>query len=142
MLRYAYLVSGSKGAAEDLVHDAFLRMWSVVDRLDEAGLVAYARRTILNLQRSSLRRLRLRTRLDRYSVESVAEGPSTARSDVLRALSSLSAGQRACLALRFYEDLSTAQIAETLQTSEGAVKKLIRRGLDKLRPLLSEKASL
>ena len=141
LLRYAYLLTGSRMAAEDLVHDAFVRLWGAADRLDERGAVAYARRTILNLERSNIRKaLRRRNRSRVEPVDAVDDLPDSSRTDVLRALGALTRLQRACLALRYYEDLPIAEIAAQMELTEDAVKKHLGRGLERLRPLLGEEA--
>lgn len=99
-------------------------------------MVAYARRTIVNLERSRWRRVR---RAQRAPAQMAETDPDPVdRVTVRRAITSLTAGQRACLALRYFEDLPIRDIATSLRLSEDAVKKHIRRGLDRLRPILSE----
>ena len=57
---------------------------------------------------------------------------------VRSALMTLRPGERACLALRFYEDMPDRDIAETLGISISAVKKRMQRGLQKVRSILGE----
>jgi RNA polymerase sigma factor (sigma-70 family) len=58
-----------------------------------------------------------------------------------RALADLSAGQRAALALRFYEDMTEADTAAVLGVSVGTVKSRVSRALDRLRLLLDEETA-
>src|SRR5205823_14380574 len=61
LLRFAYFVSGDSGTAEDLVQDAFVRLYRSSGRVGDATFKAYARKTILNLARTGfVRRARER----------------------------------------------------------------------------------
>lgn len=142
-LRLAYFLTGDRTLAEDLVHDAFVR---VVGRFrhrrfpDDLG--AYLRRAVVNGAISHLRRRRLeRAWLARERAETVV-GPDhdPAERDALwRALLALPARQRAALVLRFYEDLSERQAAEVLGCSVGALNQLVVRGMAGLRARIRER---
>jgi RNA polymerase sigma-70 factor (sigma-E family) len=138
-LRLAYLLTGGdRPAAEDLLHEAFIRCVGrfrhlrVPDAFD-----AYLRRAIVNLHTSGLRR----TKLERAHVARERGAPARASSmpdiagqqDLWRSLSILPARQRAALVLRYYEDLSERDTAEVLGCSLPAVKSLIARGTEALR---------
>lgn len=137
------LCNGDAAAAEDLVQDALVetyRRWSRVER-DEARF-GYARRI---LTRAATRRWRSRTRLLEVTTadplpESAATVPLGADVviDVRAALRELSAKQRAVMVLRYYEDLTEAQIAEVLGCSRGSVKKHASRAAAALSDRLGE----
>ncbi len=132
LLRFAYFVTGNSTAAEDLVQDAFVRVYRAGGRVEEPTFKAYARKTILNLHRSAWRRS-LRERGGARE-RGVVDAPDPAeRDEVWRALLQLSPRQRAVVALRFYEDMSEKQIAAALGMSAGSVKKHTSRALDRLR---------
>src|SRR4029453_12927362 len=77
----------------------------------------------LNVSRSRSRRLRLeRLARPRLADPPTAEGPTGDRLDVVRALAALPRPQREVTVLRHYLDLSTAEIADQMRTSEGTVK--------------------
>ncbi len=135
LLRFAYFVSGDRAQAEDLVQDAFVKIYRAGGRPSQLGIKTYARTTILNLSRSSFRRRSTEQRV--HPQPSSVEGPDLgARDEVWRALMKLSPRQRACVALRFYEDMKEREIAEALGLSIGAVKKHTDRALTKLREML------
>jgi RNA polymerase sigma factor (sigma-70 family) len=132
LVRLAYLVTGSVELAEDAVHDAFVacsRHWSTLDSPD-----AYVRRAVANHARTALRRAgRERDKTDRlgHSTPVTVGQPELDETwDVLRRLPER---QRLALVLRFYEDLSEAEIARVLECRPGTVKSLIHRGLAKVR---------
>jgi RNA polymerase sigma-70 factor (sigma-E family) len=137
-VRLAYLLTGDRALAEDLVQDAFVRLAGRLAHLrDEGAFDAYLRRTVVNLVRSQFRRRRVeRAYLERTPPESgrVDPGPDPDEREALwRALGRLPVRQRAALVLRFYEDLSERQVAEVLRCPTGTVKSLVSRGLRNLR---------
>jgi RNA polymerase sigma-70 factor (sigma-E family) len=139
-IRLAYLLTGDAALAEDLVQDAFVRVAGRLAHLRDPGAFdAYLRRTVVNLARSHLRRRKLeRGYLERVrheaSPETVAtEGSVEDRETLWVAMASLSERQRSAIVLRFYEDLSEAQIADVLRCRPGTVKSLVSRGLEALR---------
>ena len=139
LLRFAYFVSGDAAHAEDLVQEAFVRVYRAGGRVDGPGIKAYARATIVNLSRSAFRRRTIERRA--LEVPRTAEAPDLGpRDEVWRALLTLSPRQRACVALRFYEDMSERDIAQALGMSVGSVKKHTDRALGKLRDLLGRES--
>lgn len=134
-LRLAYLIAGNSAEAEDLVHDAIVRMAGRFEDLrDEAAFPAYLRRAIVNLAASGARRRRIeREWRSRQSEVIVLPHDPGRRDEIWRALVRLPVRQRAALILRFYEDLSEAQTAEALRCRPGTVKSLVARGLDAMR---------
>ena len=138
LLRFAYFVCGDRAGAEDLVQDAFVRIYRAGARVDAAKLPAYARKTLVNAHRSAFRKRRgEREALKRTERADRVDAPdASARDEMWRAVLQLSPRQRAVVALRFYEDLTEREIAETLGMSAGAVKKQASRAMDKLRELV------
>jgi RNA polymerase sigma-70 factor (sigma-E family) len=140
MVRLAFLMVGSTSVAEDLVQDAFARMHRHWDNAEHPR--AYLRMAVVNACRSHLRRLSLeRAYRQRPSAlaEAVQAGSPWAEPDELfDALGALPARQRAALVLRFYEDLSEADIAVALGCRPGTVKSLLHRGLAELRKVVEQ----
>ena len=140
-VRLAYLLTGDRALAEDLVQEAFVRLAGRLMHLRDPGAFdAYLRRTIVNLSNSHFRRKKVeRAYLER--IGGAAEGhvaggsvrPLEDREELWRAMGSLSQRQRAAVVLRFYEDLSERRVAEILNCRPGTVKSLVSRGLETLR---------
>jgi len=118
------LVTGDLTFAEDAVQEAIVRAWERSERGDEiAALDRWVATVALNLTRSRLRRLRVdRLASPKLAASPRLEGPSGDRVDVARALAALPRRQREVAVLRYYLDLSTAEIATEMHTSEGTVK--------------------
>lgn len=146
LVRLARLFTDDRNAAEDLVQEAFVRLYRSAHRIRDPDRAApYLRSIVLNLARDHNRRglmsLRHREALAR---EGSAEDPEDRilldgeQERVLEALRALSPRQRDCLVLRFYLDLSGPEIAETLGISADSVKTHCRRGMTSLRALLEE----
>ncbi|GIG87619.1 SigE family RNA polymerase sigma factor [Plantactinospora endophytica] len=139
LLRVAYLLTGDRHEAEDLLQEVleqvYLR-WRRVRTVPEA----YARRALVNRAASRWRR---RARRPERALGDV--DPSTpdrtedvlVRESVVAALRLLPHRQRAAVVLRFLEDLSVADVAAALDCSEGAVKSHTARGLARLRAVLA-----
>jgi len=141
-LRLAYVLTGSREVAEDLVQEAFLRVFGRLDALREEGAFpGYLRQTILNLARAHYRRRGLeRLSLRRHArlARPMPDEPLgfDQREGLWRELQRLPYRQRAALVLRYYEDLSEHQAAEVLGTSVAAIKALASRGTKRLRTYL------
>lgn len=139
--RLAYLLTGDRALAEDLVHEAFVRMFGRFrDLRHPEAFPAYLRKTVVNLARSHFRRksversfLEKEGRQPEEAVEQPA-GPG----EMWDALTRLNPRQRAAIVLRYYEDLTEAQTADVLGCAVGTVKSLVSRGLDQIRAGLSE----
>jgi RNA polymerase sigma-70 factor (sigma-E family) len=130
MLRLAYLLTHSRQAAEDLVQDSFLRVQPRWGTLDTPA--AYLRRTVTNACYSWHRRRRREV-----ATEVEAPAPADPEHDELwDALARLAPRRRAALVLRYYLDLSEADIADALGCRPGTVKSLTHRGLADLREVL------
>lgn len=143
-LRLAYLVTGERTVAEDLVQDAFAKVLGRFhDLRNRDAFWWYLRRTIVNLARSRFRRRRVeRAWLAAQRPEAAAPSdPDIAERDRMRrALMTLRPGQRAAIVLRYYEDLTEADTAEVLGIPVGTVKSMVSRGMDRLREELSRDA--
>jgi RNA polymerase sigma-70 factor (sigma-E family) len=135
--RVAYLLTGSREEAEDLVQEAFVRILGRFGDLRKPEVFrTYLTRTVTNLARSGFRHREVerRHRGSLVTRDDAATGPDlAARDEMARALARLPYRQRAALVLRYCEDLSEQQTAEVLQTSVKAVKALVTRGLATLR---------
>jgi RNA polymerase sigma-70 factor (sigma-E family) len=140
-VRLAYLLTGDRALAEDLVQEAFVRLAGrLVHLRDPEAFHAYLRRTVVNLANSHFRRRKVeRTYLDRARSDVAAattrgpDGSVEDRDQMWHALEQLPARQRAAIVLRFYEDLPESAIAELLQCRPGTVKSLLSRGLEGMR---------
>jgi RNA polymerase sigma-70 factor (sigma-E family) len=139
--RLAYLLTGDREVAEDIVQDAFVRLAGRLAHLrDPSAFDAYLRRTVVNLSRSYWRRKKVERAYLRREEAAIAPGslrvdpPSIEDRELLwRAMAQLSDRQRAAVVLRFYEDLSEADTAELLRCRPGTVKSLVSRGLAAMR---------
>lgn len=144
LLRMARLFTDDLSSAEDIVQEAFIRLFHAAGRIeDESKSAAYLRSIVLNLARDENRRGLMSLRhqnamADRRSPDEPdsAIARSESHEEVLRALGSLSSRQRECLVLRFYMELSEREIAETLSISVNSVKTHCRRGMDALSKVL------
>ncbi|WP_410809631.1 SigE family RNA polymerase sigma factor [Micromonospora sp. 067-2] len=136
LLRTAFLLTGDWASAEDLLQTALARAWEAWRRID-GDPEPYVRRILVNAYASSWRR-RWRGELptaDLPEAAAVAD-PQTSIDDrdrLWRALGRLPRRQRAVLVLRYFEDLSEAEISETLGCSVGTVKSQASRALARLR---------
>ena len=140
-VRLAYLLTGDRALAEDLVQEAFVRLAGrLVHLRDPDAFPAYLRRTVVNLANSHFRRRKVeRTFLERERSQVAAsttrapDGGVEERDQMWQALEDLPPRQRAAIVLRFYEDLPESAIAELLQCRPGTVKSLLSRGLEGMR---------
>jgi RNA polymerase sigma-70 factor (sigma-E family) len=141
-IRLAFLLTGDRALAEDLVQEAFARLIGRLRHLrDPNAFGGYLRRTIVNLSTSYFRRRKVeRAYLERVTrIPDVTTNPSEELDETMHeALLRLPERQRAALVLRFYEDLSDVQTAEILGCSPGTVRSLVSRGMKTLRTELEE----
>jgi len=137
LLRTAYLLTGSRPDAEDLLQTALAKTYLSWDRIrDREALDGYVRRIMVNTQTSWWRR----RRVDECATDVL---PERAGRDVTTdvdlhdalwtALAALPTKQRAMVVLRYYEDLSEAETARVMGISVGTVKSTTSRALVKLR---------
>jgi len=130
LVRYAALLTGDERAGEDLVQDALVRCFSGGRSLrDAVAAEAYVRRAVLSTFLDGHRR-RARWSTVRHLVARDDEAPghevtSGARVDVRAALLTLRPRLRACVVLRYYDDLTVPEIARRLDVSDGTVKRYL-----------------
>lgn len=137
LLRTAYLLTGDWGTAEDLLQTALAKTWFRWDALrDTHAAEAYVRQVMSRTFATWWRR-RWRGEIPTAVLPDQPDhDPYTGvvtRDLLRRALAELPPRQRAIVVLRFYEDLSEAQVAETLGCSVGTVKSTVSRALVRLR---------
>lgn len=133
-VRLAYVLVGDAEIAQDLVHEAFVRLFGRYrDLRDSDHFEAYLRRTVINLSKNHHRRRRHeRSALQRTHRE-VSRPPEDSRQEVVEILMRLPHRQRIAMALRYLEDLSEQQTADVMDTTVSAVKSLTQRGTATLR---------
>jgi RNA polymerase sigma-70 factor (sigma-E family) len=141
-IRLAYLITGNRALAEDLVQDAFVKLAGRLLHLrDSRGFEAYLRRTVVNLANSHFRRRKVERRFAERQAGMLTptrQDPDIATRETARAaLLELPPRQRTAIVLRFYIDLSEAQTAELMGCRRGTVKSLVSQGMEKLRPLMA-----
>jgi RNA polymerase sigma-70 factor (sigma-E family) len=133
----ATLLTGDRDAAQDIAHDAFLRVAGRFGDLRDPGAFGpYLRTTVVNLCRARGRRIeRERRLLPRHADPEAVEPDRTAddRDQMWSVIQTLPYRQRAVLVLRYWEDLSEAQIGEVLKCSPRAVNSLLSRARGSLR---------
>lgn len=135
LVRLAFVLTGSREVAEDVVQDSFVRLyrrWELAEHPDR-----YLRQIVVNECRSHHRRSgRERDRRAKlYVVDATFDRHGVELADVLL---ELPYRQRAAIVLRFYSDLSEAEIAEALGCRPGTVGSLIHRGLERLRNAIDQ----
>jgi RNA polymerase sigma-70 factor (sigma-E family) len=148
LVRLAALLLGDHGLAEEVVQDAYVRLhqrWRALREPDRA--LGYLRTSVINGARSVLRRHAVARR---YTATLVAlpDVPSAESQTVdahehaamIAALRRLPARQREALVLRYYADLSEADIADAMGISRGAVKSHAARGIAALRQILESRS--
>lgn len=144
LVRLSVLLVRDVDTAEEVVQDSFVAMhdkWRSLREPDKA--LAYLRQTVVNRSRSVLRHRGVQAA---YVAPPVGDRPgadadalaSERRAVVLDALRGLPERQREVLALRYYLDLSEADIAATLGISCGAVKSHASRGVAALRSIMED----
>lgn len=120
--------------AADIVQEALIKVYVAWPRLEKAGgLPTYARKTVISVA-TDMARKRSSTEIptatdDTIRARTDIEGSTVDRDTLFRALSELAPRQRACVVLRYYEELSVAEVARALGCSEGNVKSQTSRAL-------------
>ncbi len=146
LVRLSAILVRDAGTAEEVVQDAFVAMHGAWGRLrDTDKALSYLRQSVVNRSRSVLRH---RAVVDKYAPKPAPDAPSAEqgaitqleRSAVVAALRTLPTRQREALVLRYYADLSEAQIASTMGISRGAVKSHTARGMSALRTVLEQES--
>ena len=142
LVRLAVLLVSDVGRAEEIVQDAFVDLvarWRTIR--DPGAAAAYLRTCVVNGSRSHLRHRAVvhRQPVSRPAQATSAETEALVQIEherVLSMLSQLPGRQREVLVLRYYGQLSEAEIADTLGISRGAVKTHSSRGLHSLRTVM------
>lgn len=142
LLRRAFLLTGDAGLAQDLVQDSLARLWLSWSRRPVENPDAYVARVMVNASISAWRkRRRVQTvaEIDAGMVAVPDGAEASAEHDrVWAALVQLPARQRAILVLRYYEDLSEAEICQALSISPGTVRSQTFKARQTLRQVMSE----
>ncbi|MGH8795395.1 MAG: SigE family RNA polymerase sigma factor [Stackebrandtia sp.] len=142
LCRFAYLVCGDRGRAEDAVQKALTKLALTWPKRRIANPDAYVRRIVVNAVNDErrlgwFRRERLSWRLPEHASPDPGE-VGALRVTILSALSRLPHRQRIAVLLRHWEDQSVERTAEIMGCSTGNVKSQTARGLQTLRGLLQE----
>jgi RNA polymerase sigma-70 factor (sigma-E family) len=141
--RTAYLLCGDWDRASDLVQEALIRVYVRWPRLERrGGELAYARKAVVSAYLDQVRR-RSSTERPQETDHTVASGEDVAtevatRQALMDALAQLPPRQRACVVLRYFEDLSVEQTAALLGCTEGTVKSQTSRALFSLRSMFED----
>ncbi|GIG53816.1 sigma-70 family RNA polymerase sigma factor [Demequina activiva] len=137
---YGYVLTGSRHGAEELVQAAVVKTFVKRRRLHDArSAEGYIRATMRTLHVDAIRRDRIWARLvPRVAPRTHAEhaGDVEDHDEISRALAALPPRVRTAVALRFYDDLTVADIAHVMRLSDGTVKKYLQEGRERLAPLL------
>jgi RNA polymerase sigma-70 factor (sigma-E family) len=138
LLRTAYLLTGDRHAAEDLVQTALAKLYLSWDKVQRREVLdGYVRRIMVNENNSLWRRAWKRREVTTDAVPETAAQPPPAydgQSEALwRFVQTLPRKQRAVIVLRYYEDLSEAEVADILGISTGTVKSQASRALAAMR---------
>jgi len=146
LVRLAMLLVHDEPTAEEVVQDSFVAMQGGWRRLrDTDKALSYLRQAVVNRSRSVLRH---RSVVDKNAPKPAPDMPSAEqgalarfeRTAVVDALRGLPPRQREVLVLRYYADLSEAQIAQMMGITRGAVKSHTARGMSSLRAALERQA--
>lgn len=144
--RTAYLLVGDRGLADDLLQEALVKTYVAWPRLRDPGAAeAYCRKAIVTTAISWWRRKSWAESPTAEFAETghtsrAATDLSDDRAWMWAELAKLAPRQRAAVVLRFYDDLSVAEVAAVLNCSEGTVKSQVHDALNKLRAALGPDA--
>lgn len=127
LLAYAGLLTGDDAEAQDVLQDALVKTFSGRARFEHVSAAeAYVRRTIATVVIDRARKRRPIPMADEARPDLAAHAPDAdAGMDVRAALRLLTPRERACIVLRFYDDLTVPQIAERLRLANGTVKRYL-----------------
>jgi RNA polymerase sigma-70 factor (sigma-E family) len=144
MVRFAAFLTGRVDAAEDVAHEAFVKVFAAWDRIDDPSRAeAYLRTTVVNLVRGRHRREQT---AERHAERHLVAVPSAeedalgelARQRVLDAVADLPLRQRACVVMRHWMRMTETEIAESLDLSVGSVRTHVKRGTKALQTRLGD----
>lgn len=144
----AYALLGDRATAEEVTMDAFVKALGSWNRVKDPHLFeSYVRRSLVNLAHTKWRRRKIEWRVNalihrsQNGVEDLSwsmEMQETRR-EIWRAIGSLPWGQRTCVVLRYFEDLSETEMAEALDCSAGTVKRHLFRARGALKQSLNDR---
>lgn len=147
LLRLAYLVTGNQQDAEDLAHDALIRIgerWPLVSCANSP--TAYAKRILVNTYLTQTRAHRIKVVPLNENEGGAARADFTLavvdRLTVEAALRRLPARQKAAIILKYYEHLTTSEVGDIMGLTESSVRSAVSRGLDALRNLTQSECDL
>ncbi len=143
LLRTAYLLTGDRHAAEDLVQTALAKLYLSWDRVQRRELVdGYVRRIMVNennsLWRRAWKRREVTTDLLPEREAPVVPADDGGSAALWEFVQTLPRKQRAVIVLRYYEDLSEAETADVLGISVGTVKSQASRALAGMRARVND----
>jgi RNA polymerase sigma-70 factor (sigma-E family) len=137
LVRLGFVLTGDRGLAEDVAQTALARAYASWPQIRRAGDPdAYVRRVMVNANNSRFRKRRVAEQLTGTVPEpppAEVAGGSDNRVTLMAALMGLPLGQRSVVVLRFWLDMTEAQVAEALGCSVGTVKTQGSRAMAKLR---------
>jgi RNA polymerase sigma-70 factor (sigma-E family) len=141
LLRLAYVLTGNRADADDVVQDALSRAlprWARISSVEDPD--AYVRRMVVNAHVSRWRRFRRReVPVEAVRDRALPDGTTLEDRDRMwRACQALPTDQRTAIVLRFYEDLGYAEIAELTGVRVGSVRSRVSRGIATLRHELGD----
>ena len=141
LVRLAALLTGNVATAEEAVQDSFAALHTSWPRLRDPGkALSYLRQSVVHRTRSAPRHRAVASRNAPQPPRAPSTGQgavaSLERCEVVSALGRLPVRQREALVLRYYCDLTEAQIASAMGISKGAVKSHTARGMSSLRTIL------
>ncbi|MGN6131062.1 MAG: SigE family RNA polymerase sigma factor [Nocardioidaceae bacterium] len=147
LLRTAYLLTGDRHAAEDLVQTSLAKLYLSWDKVQRREVLdGYVRRIMVNENNSLWRRAWKRREVSTDAVPETEVQPPPSydgQSEALwRFVQTLPRRQRAVIVLRYYEDLSEAEVADILGISTGTVKSQASRALAAMRTRVHDDPSL
>lgn len=138
LVAHAMLLVRSREQAEDLVQDALVKTFSGRLGAEQVrSAESYVKRAILSTYLDGFRRRKHWAAIRHLSAVPDDDGARTEalvtdRMHVFQALGSLAPRERACVVLRFYEDMTVRQIADHLSLSQGSVKRYLHDGVRSL----------
>jgi RNA polymerase sigma-70 factor (sigma-E family) len=144
--RHAFLLCGNDAESDDLVQEALVRAFTRPRRVPGPGAAeAYVRVIMVNLFIDGARRharwSRVAPLLRRAGITPDLADQVSERDAMLAALRGLSPRQRACVVLRYYEDLPVAEVAAVLGVAEGTVKRYLSEAMSRVAVQLADAES-
>jgi RNA polymerase sigma-70 factor (sigma-E family) len=140
LVQLCVLLDGRRAEAEDIAQEAFVRLAPKIEDISVDAVGPYLRRIAINLWKNRRRRMaaELRARIRGWKRSEDAGGSLEDRDAMWRSVLRLPVRQRACLVLRYYEDLSERDVASVLGCSVGTVKSQTSRAVARLRKEFSD----